>query len=104
MSGKYHILYWRDIPSMVKGKVGRKRVSRPLSDRFMETIDAAAMRTGDTESDDYLEHWKASENFDIEGDAGEFLDQVAARLEQEYPPERLLELRRNGGWSTTSGQ
>lgn len=101
MSGKYHILFWRDIPSMVKGKVGRKRVSRPLSDRFMEAIDAAAMRTGDTESNEYLEHWKASEHFDIEGDADQFLDQVAAQLEQDYPNERLLELRKNGGWETS---
>jgi len=100
MSGKYHILYWRDIPSMVKGKVGRKRVSRPLSDRFMEAIDAAAMRTGDTDSDDYLEHWRASEHFDIEGDAEEFLDQVVDRLEQEYSKERLLQLRKNGGWTS----
>ena len=46
MAEKYHILYWRDIPSMVKAKIGRKRLSRPLPDRFMEAIDAAAMKTG----------------------------------------------------------
>ena len=97
MSGNYHILYWRDIPSMVKGKVGRKRVSRPLSDRFMEAIDAAAMRTGDTESDDYLDHWQASESRAIEGEADAFLDQLVTQLEQDYPPERLLALRKNGG-------
>ena len=99
MSGNYHILYWRDIPSMVKGKVGRKRYSRPLSDRFMEAIDAAAMRTGDTDSDDYLEHWKASELRQIEGDVDAFLDQVVAELEQQYSKDKLAELRRNGGWA-----
>ena len=98
MSGNYHILYWRDIPSMVKGKVGRKRHSRPLSDRFMEAIDAAAMRTGDTNSDEYLEGWKASASREIEGDADTFLDQVARDIEEQYSSDRLLCLRRAGGW------
>lgn len=97
MSGKYHILYWRDIPSLVRGKEGRKRVSSPLDKRFMEAIDAAAMRTGDTNSDEYLEDWKPSENFVIEGDAQECLDQVAAQLDAEYPRDRLIALAKNGG-------
>lgn len=104
MSGNYHILSWRDIPSMVKGKVGRQRVSRPLSNRFMEAIDAAAMRTGDTNSDDYLDHWKASPAQPLEGDAETFFDQKAAELESEYPRERLLALIKNGGWESTEKQ
>lgn len=98
MNGHYHILYWRDIPSMVKGKVGRKRHSRPLSVRFMETIDAAAMRTGDTNSDEYLEDWKASESRQTEGDIDAFFDQVVRDIEEQYTNDRLVDLRRSGGW------
>lgn len=97
MSGKYHILYWRDIPSMVRGKVGRKRVSSPLDKRFMEAIDAAAMRTGDTNSDEYLQGWQPSENFDIEGDAQQCLNKAAAELEAQFPRDRLIAIAKNGG-------
>ena len=97
MADQYHILYWRDIPSMVKAKIGRKRLSAPLSNRFMEAIDMAAMRDGETDSEAYLEHWRASENFAIEGDAQACLDQVAARLEAEFPHERLIAVAKNGG-------
>ncbi|MFT5573016.1 MAG: hypothetical protein ACI9FR_001949 [Cryomorphaceae bacterium] len=97
MSGKYHVLYWRDIPSMVRGKEGRKRVSTPLDKRFMEAIDTAAMRTGDTNSDQYLEDWKPSDSFEIEGDPQQCLDKVAAELEAEYPRDRLIALAKNGG-------
>ena len=97
MSGNYHILYWRDIPSMLKGKVGRKRVSHPLDNRFMEAIDAAAMRTGDVNSDEYLEHWRSSDSMPIEGEASEFLAQIAAEIESQYPRERLLGLIKSGG-------
>ena len=98
MSGQYHILYWRDIPSMLKGKVGRKRVSQPLDNRFMEAIDAAAMRTSDTSSDDYLEDWKPSDSLPIEGDdAQAFLAQRASEIEADYPRERVLALIKSGG-------
>ncbi|MBT8115345.1 MAG: virulence factor [Arenicella sp.] len=84
---------------MVKGKVGRKRVRRALPGRFMEAIDAAAMRSGDSGSDDYLQHWKPSQSFAIEGDAEQCLDKVVADLEQEFPRERLLAMIKNGGWT-----
>lgn len=99
MSGNYHILYWRDIPSMVKGKEGRKRFSCPLDPRFMEAIDAAAMRTGDTNSDEYLEGWISSESIPMEGDGQECLNQAAAELEEQYPRERLVALIKSGGWA-----
>lgn len=102
MSGQYQIIYWRDIPSQIKGKVGRKRVSRALSDRFMQIIDAAAMESGDTDTDQYLAEWKPSEWMDIEGDTDEFLDNLVAKLEAEYSGKRLSELAKNGGYEPKS--
>ena len=98
MSGKYQIIYWRDIPSQIKAKVGRKRVSRPLSDRFMQIIDAAAMESGDTDSEDYLAQWKPTEWKDIEGETDEFLDGLVAKIEEEYTGKRLSALAKNGGY------
>lgn len=97
MRDSYHILYWRDIPSLVRGKQGRTRFSSPLDKRFMQAIDAAAMRTGDTSSDEYLDDWQPSPAKPLEGDAQACLDSVAADLELAYPRDRLLAMIKNGG-------
>ena len=38
------ITYWRDIPSQVAVKLGRKEEKRMLDNRFMEAIDMAAVK------------------------------------------------------------
>ena len=50
-------IYWRDIPSQVIAKQGRKSAKVKLSERFQEAIDKAAMRAGRQGSDQYLEDW-----------------------------------------------
>ena len=54
---KSTIIYWRDIPSQVVVKQGRKSAKAQLSKRFMEAIDKAAMRAGRQGSKEYLEDW-----------------------------------------------
>lgn len=85
---------------MVKGKLGRKRLSHPLDNRFMEAIDAAAMRTGDTESDEYLEGWRSSDPIAFGDNPEQQLADVAAKLEADYPRERLVALMKSGGVET----
>jgi len=64
----------------------------------MEAIDAAAMRTGNTNSEEYLEDWRSSESLPIEGeDAQAFLVKLAADIEADYPRERVLALIKSGG-------
>ncbi|HZQ89051.1 MAG TPA: virulence factor [Gaiellaceae bacterium] len=65
------VLYWQDVPSMVKAADGSKR---RLSDWFQQEIDRRAMEQGLVGSDAYLEHWHWEER---DGD----LDEVAAMLE-----------------------
>ena len=57
------ITYWRDIPSQVAVKLGRKEEKRMLDNRFMEAIDMAAMRGGATDTDAYLADWRRAEPF-----------------------------------------
>lgn len=97
MSENYQIIYWRDIPSQIKAKVKRKRMSRPLTERFMQAIDAAAMASGETDTDQYLAEWKPTEWLPIEGDPDEFLDALQAKIEAEYTGKRLSNLVKNGG-------
>lgn len=102
MNGKYQIIYWRDIPSQIKGKVGRTRLSQPLTDRFLQTIDAAAMKSGDTDTDVYLQQWRQTEWQEIEGDVEQFMADLAAKIEDEYTGKRLSDLAKNGGWEESN--
>ena len=63
----------------------------PLSPRFQEAIDEAAMRLGDTSSDDYLSGWTRSDWTPVAGSVAEVCDKVVADLEEQWPPGRLAE-------------
>ena len=55
------ITYWRDIPSQISVKAGRKEEKRMLSERFQEAIDMAAMRDGASDTDAYLAEWRRAD-------------------------------------------
>jgi hypothetical protein len=97
MSTKYQIVYWRDIPAQIKMKVGRKRLSKALSNRFPVAIDEAAMRARLTDSDDYLAEWRNSGWQEIEGDPETVLANLVEELEKQYPSDRLRTLIAQGG-------
>ena len=81
----YQILYWHDIPSQVRAKgEGRERASVPLSARFQEAIDNAAMYAGLIGSDDYTEAFQWSEPQPRDGTAQEVAAKVAAEIEVQY--------------------
>ncbi|MFK7800947.1 MAG: virulence factor, partial [Anaerolineae bacterium] len=48
--------------------------------------------------DQYLAEWKPSEWMAIEGNTDEFLDNLVAKIEADYPGKRLSELAKNGGY------
>ena len=98
MTITYQVLYWRDIPSQVRLRSGRERQSRPLSGRFQEAIDEAAMRARATSNDDYLEDWRTSDWQPGEGEAGQIADRLVSEIEAGYPPARLAALIKNLGY------
>ena len=91
------IVYWRDIPAQVIVKAGRKAAKRELSQRFIQAIDACAMRVGASDTDAYLAEWRrgapepCGEDLEAEADA------ALARLESDYGRDRLRQLVDNGG-------
>ena len=91
------LVCWRDIPAQVIVKIGRRSAKRVLGDRFQEAIDRAAMRAGLRDTDAYLGEWRRTvvpaSGEDLEAEA----DAAAARLEADYPPERLRALVANDG-------
>ena len=86
------IVYWRDIPSQVKARAGRTRVSRPLTERIEKAIDAAAMRAGATGTDEYLAEWRNSAPVERAAEPEAAADTLVTELEAAYTTERLRAL------------
>ena len=95
--GQLTILYWRDIPSQVIVKAGRRSAKRELSERFIRAIDAAAMRSGATETDAYLADWRRADPTECGDDLEAEAEAAAARLETEYDSQRLAGLAAQEG-------
>jgi Virulence factor len=91
------ITYWRDIPSSVSVKIGRKEEKRMLDNRFMEAIDMAAMRDGTTGSDAYLADWRRAEPAAVGDDLAAEADKAKIELETTFNQERIKALIANGG-------
>ncbi len=91
------IVCWRDIPAQVIVGKGRRAAKKPLSERFEQAIDRAAMKAGASDTDAYLAQWRRVAAGRREGEAGEIAAAEAARLEAEYDPARLRALIANEG-------
>ena len=91
------VVYWRDIPAHVKAREGRERAATPLPARFQEAVDAAAMRAGLTDTDDYLGEWRSSAWESHPGTPQQAADQRAAQIEEDYSAEKLRSLVDRGG-------
>lgn len=92
---------WRDIPSQIIVKQGRKRAKVLLSPRFQNAIDRAAMRAKKRTADAYISEWER-EGMELAAaeratDLQVVADRLAARIESDYSDDRLLALIRNHG-------
>jgi cvfA/B/C family virulence factor len=91
------ITYWRDIPSQISVKAGRKEEKRMLADRFQEAIDMAAMRSGASDTDAYLADWRRAEPVAVGDDLAAEADKARDGLEAIYDKDRLKALIAKGG-------
>ena len=98
---KLTTVFWRDIPAQVIAKQGRTSVKTPLSEKFHETIDRAAMRAGKGGSDAYLEEWRR-DAVACGADMQAAVDARVAELESAYSVDMLSEMVRNKGMSLTT--
>jgi Virulence factor len=91
------ILYWRDIPAQVIVKAGRTSEKRELPERFIQAIDAAAMRVGAKDSEAYLAAWRRGTPETVSDDLVAEADDAYAELLEAYPLARLKQLIAGGG-------
>ena len=96
------ILYWRDIPAQVIVKIGRISEKRELPERFIQAIDASAMRVGATDSEAYLAAWRRGTPETVSDDLGLEADNAFVALLEAYPMERLKRLIAGGGVENSS--
>ncbi len=97
------ITYWRDIPSQITVKAGRKKAKRLLPERFQEAIDMAAMRSGAAGTDAYLLEWRRGEAVEVNGDLEAIADEKLQQLEQQFATKTVDELVKNYGYSQPAG-
>jgi len=93
------VTFWRDIPSAISVKAGRKEEKRMLADRFQEAIDMAAMRGGASDTDSYLADWRRAEPIAVGEDLAIEVEKAKADLETRYTQDLLKSLIANGGKS-----
>ena len=89
-------IYWRDIPSQIVAKSGRRSAKVRLANRFQDAIDRAAMRAGKGSSDAYLSEWRRDSrncSDDLEAEAQAAGDSV----DQQFSDDDLLALIRSKG-------
>jgi len=82
------VISWRDIPSQVIAREGRRTAKAMLGSRFQVAVDRAATRAGRKDMDAYLAEWRRTER-----PCGSDLDaEVAAevaRIEGRFTKARL---------------
>ena len=83
---EYQVLYWREIPSLVKAIDATAEVSVRLPQRFHDAIDDAAMRAGATDSETYLTGWQWGPTQERPGTAREVAEAVAEELTASTSP------------------
>ena len=86
---EFQLTCWRDLPSLVVVRDGDDVTKAQLAPRFQEAIDEAAMRLGDTGSEDYLMGWTRGDWTPAEGSPTEVADRVVAEIEDDWSVERL---------------
>ena len=91
------ITYWRDLPSQVTVRQGRREEKRMLSAKFQDAIDMAAMRAGASGSDAYLADWRRAAPTPCGDDLAAEADRAAAEIEAAYDAGRLKAVIANGG-------
>ena len=93
------VTYWRDIPAQVTVKRRREASRRELPPRFMQAIDACAMRVGAKDSDAYTAEWRRGEPEEVGEDLESEADKAVGVIDEAFDRARLATLVKSEGWA-----
>lgn len=81
---RYRIFYWKHIPSSIAVEGDGRTIKKQLSQKIQNAIDAYAMATGITSTDDYSAQYRRGEWIEREGSPEEVAEAVVSELEKEF--------------------
>jgi hypothetical protein len=91
---RYRIFYWKHIPSSIVVEGDGRTVKKQLSQKIQNKIDAYAMATGVTTTNEYSAQYRRGEWTEREGTPEEIAEAVVAELEAEFAK---IEIPRQNG-------
>lgn len=91
---RYRIFYWKHIPSSIAVEGEGRTIKKQLSQRIQNAIDAYAMATGLTDSDEYSAQYRRGDWIERDGSPEEVAETLLAELENEFAKIEIP--RRNG--------
>jgi hypothetical protein len=91
---RYRIFYWKHIPSSIVVEGDGRTIKKQLSQKIQNAIDAYAMASGLTSTDEYSAQYKRGNWVERAGPPEEVAEALAAELEAEFAKIEIP--RRNG--------
>src|ERR1700690_1635929 len=81
---KYRITYWKHIPTAFMVEGNGRTIKKQLSQKIQNAIDAYAMATGLTATEDYAKQYKRGDWIEREGTPEEVAEVLLSELELEF--------------------
>jgi len=81
---KYRITYWKHIPTSFMVEGDGRTIKKQLSQKIQNAIDAYAMATGLTSTEEYAKQYKRGDWIEREGTAEEVAETLLSELETEF--------------------
>ena len=91
---RYRIFYWRHIPSSIVVEGDGRTIKKQLSPKIQNAIDAYAMASGLTSSEDYSAQYRRGDWMERAGSPEEVAKRLVSELEAEFAKIEIP--RRNG--------
>ena len=81
---KYRITYWKHIPTSFMVEGDGRTIKKQLSQKIQNAIDAYAMATGLTSTEEYAKQYKRGDWIEREGTPEEVAEALLSELEAEF--------------------
>ena len=81
---KYRITYWKHIPTSFVVEGDGRTIKKQLSQKIQNAIDAYAMATGLTSTQDYVKQYKRGDWIEREGAPEEVAEALLSELETDF--------------------
>ena len=91
------VVYWRDIPAQIIIRKGRQNAKRELPMRFIQAIDACAMKVGAKSASNYLDDWRKADPIPVGDDLDAEADKAVAEIDARYDKQKLISLVNSSG-------